>query len=148
MPGFDFEISIEGQKEFSRRLLVVADGIRNFRQPLEQIGGELLKSFDLNFDTRGELFGGWPERKQDYEWPLLERTGAMRGGFRSVLNPPGSPREVVLWNVEPYFKFHQSNKDRNKIPRRVMMKIDNERRNFIIRAFQSYIHELKGLHRV
>lgn len=144
MAGFDFEISIEGEKQFSRRLLIVADGIRTFEKPLDSIGTELLKSFDLNFESRGELFGGWPDRKQDYPWPMLEKTGTMRGGFDKIVQD----NAVTVFNPVEWFKYHQSNKARHVLPRRVMMKIDAERKAFIIRAFQSYIQKLKGLNRV
>lgn len=142
--GFDFTISIEGEKEFSRRLLIVADGIRTFEKPLDQIGTELLKSFELNFESRGELFGGWEPRKEDKPWPLLEKSGEMRHGFDKIVQD----NAVTVFNPVDWFKYHQSNKPRAVLPRRVMMKIDTERKAFIIRAFQKYIQQLKGLHRV
>jgi phage gpG-like protein len=129
------DATIEGDRELSRRLLITADGIDDFREPLTRIGDELLHTFDANFASRGSLFGGWAQRKSPAPWPLLERTGTMRRSFDKNVDKD----MVKLWNSAPYFGFHQSNQPRSKLPRRVMMKIDNQRKEFIQKAFQEYI---------
>lgn len=144
MAGFTFSVEIEGEKQFSRTLLTVAEGIENFEKPLENIGKELLNTFDMNFDARGGLFGGWPPPARDYGHPLMEDSGDLRGGFAMEVQPT----YVSLYNLVPYFGYHQSNAARSKLPRRVMMKIDEQRRNFIVREFQNYIRGLIGLYRV
>ncbi len=131
----DLKVTLEGEAQVSRRLLIVADGITNFEAPLRNIGSELQKTFQQNFAQQGALFGGWAERKKDYPWPILNKTGRMRQGFRQNLGK----QELIITNVTPYFKYHQSNKPRSRLPRRVMMKIDNDRRNFITKEFQAYI---------
>lgn len=131
----DISVTLEGEAQVHRRLLIVAGGITNFEAPLRNIGSELQKTFQDNFAQEGALFGGWPARKQDYPWPILNKTGRLRQGFRQNLGKT----ELLIYNVVPYFKYHQSNKPRTKMPRRVMMKIDNDRRNFIVKQFQAYI---------
>jgi len=126
---------IEGDKELSRRLLIAADGLEDFSEPLESIGGELKKSFDDNFAARGGLFGDWVPRKDNNTWPLLEKTGDMRNSFTDEVHSDF----VILTNTAPYFPYHQSNKPRQRLPRRVMMKIDQQRKTFITKAFQEYI---------
>ncbi len=144
MAGLNLTFSIEGEVQFSRTLMVAAEGIKHFDKPLEAIGKELLSSFQLNFDVRGGLFGSWQPAAKDYGHPLLEDTGTMRGNFGSVVEQ----NQVTLFNTTPYFPYHQSNQARSKLPRRVMMLIDNERRTFIVKSFQNYIRELVGLYRV
>lgn len=146
MAGVDLQVTLEGEKQVSRRLLIIADGISNFETPLKSIGGELQKTFQTNFAQQGTLFGGWAERKPQYRdgqridtWPLLNQTGALKSGFRQDT----SKTNLRIRNVVPYFKYHQSNQPRTRLPRRVMMKIDNERRNYIVKAFQKYIVDLK-----
>lgn len=139
----DLQITLEGEKQVSRRLLVVADGITNFEQPLRNIGGELHKTFQDNFAAEGALFGGWAERKPQYSrgervdtWPILNKTGRMKQSFRDNVGKT----ELIISNEASYFKYHQSNKEpRTRLPRRVMMKIDMERKNFIVKEFQRYI---------
>jgi phage gpG-like protein len=142
MAGLDLTFSIEGDKQVSRRLMIVADGVTDFTQPLHSIGGELNKTFQLNFDAEGGLFGGWPERVPQYKngqrvdtWPILQKTGRMRQGFQQNVGKV----TLVIFNPVEYFKYHQSNKPRRRLPRRVMMKIDNERADYIVKAFQAYI---------
>ena len=131
----DISVTLEGEQQVKRRLLIVANGITDFEEPLRNIGSELQKTFQLNFAQEGAIFGGWAARKQDYPWPILNKTGRMRQGFRQNLGK----QELLISNVTPYFKYHQSNKPRSRLPRRVMMKIDNDRKNFIVKAFQAYI---------
>lgn len=138
MSGVNLEVTVEGEKQVSRRLLIVADGVSDFESPLKKIGGELHKTFQSNFDSGGSLFGGWVPRKQDYPWPILDKTSRMRNSFKQK----AGKNELEITNSTSYFKYHQSNKSRKRLPRRVMMKIDNERRNFITKTFQAYIVQL------
>lgn len=129
---------IEGEKELSRKLGIVADGVEDFTPALENIEKELVHSIDQNFSQRGGLFGGWQARKDSNPWPLLENTGELRSGFVSAVKSD----YLEIGNYVPYFKYHQSNKPRAHLPRRVMMKIDQERKVFINKAFQEYLVKL------
>jgi phage gpG-like protein len=133
--GFQLGFELEGERQVSAELGIAADHIKDWRQPLTSVGSELLKAFDLNFASRGQLFGGWAPRTKDYPWPLLEKTGQMRKSFHSQV----AGDAVVLGNPTPYFKYHQSNQPRRRLPRRVMMKIDEARRNLIFKIFQAHV---------
>lgn len=129
------DASIEGEQQLQRRLGIVADGVEDFSPPLENISDELLHSVDENFSQRGSLFGGWPPRKVEQPWPLLEKSGELRGGFVSAVKSD----YLEIGNFVSYFKFHQSNKPRARLPRRVMLKIDQQRKIYITKAFQEYL---------
>lgn len=131
------QFEIEGEKQVSAVLGITADHVKNFRKPMERIAGELQKSFQMNFSSRGALFmpGGWPPRARYYPWPILEKTGLMRRSFREEVHDD----YVVMFNSTPYFRYHQSNRPRKRLPRRVMMKIDEQRRNFIFKELQAHI---------
>ena len=129
------DATLEGEQQLSRRLGIVADGVEDFSPALENIADELLHSVDENFSQRGGLFGGWPARKDDNPWPLLEKTGEMRGSFMSAVKSD----YLELGNADPKFKFHQSNQPRTRLPRRVMLKIDQQRKVYITKAFQQYL---------
>lgn len=133
----ELKVDIEGEKQLSRRLMIIPKNIGNFKKPLFRIGGEVRGSIDTNFSGRGSLFGRWVPRKDNKPHPLLEKTGKMRSNFKQNLGP----YYVEIYNPTPYFKYHQSNKPRKKLPRRVMMKIDNIRRSFIQKEFQRHIIE-------
>lgn len=135
MAGFDLSITLEGEQQLHRRLMIVTTGITDFSSPLKKIGSELQKTFQDNFAQDGGLFGGWQERTKDYPWPILQKTGRMRQSFVEDVNK----QNIAITNTAPYFMYHQSNKPRKRLPRRVMMKIDEQRKTFIIKAFQEYI---------
>jgi hypothetical protein len=48
---------------------------------------------------------------------------------------------VLVTNTAPYFKYHQSRLPRRKLPRRVMMKLDETRKQTIVKEFQKAIIE-------
>ncbi len=132
------DATLEGEQQLSRRLGIIADGVEDFSPALENIDKELVHSIDQNFAQRGSLFGGWPARKDANPWPILENTGELRGGFVSAVKSD----YLEIGNFVPYFKYHQSNKPRAHLPRRVMMMIDQERKVFINKAFQEYLVKL------
>ena len=48
---------------------------------------------------------------------------------------------VEIYNTADYFKFHQSNAPRKKLPLRVMLKLDQIRKIFIVKEFQAHIQK-------
>lgn len=138
--AIELKVQIEGDKELSRRLLNIPRDIGQFYRPLAKINTEVRASIEANYSARGALFGKWVPRKDGKPHPLLEKTGAMRNSFTSRL---GSDY-LEIGNFDPKFPYHQSNKERKKIPRRVMMKIDRERQQFIVKEFQKHVMEAIG----
>lgn len=133
--------TLEGEAQLSAYLGIVGTNVRDFRAPLQKISSEMLKTFDLNYSERGALFGGWPARSKSQPWPLLQKTGRMRGAFTRRV----SSDTLTLGNDAPYFKYHQSNRLRTRLPRRVMLMVDEARRSFIIKSFQQHlIDALRG----
>jgi phage gpG-like protein len=130
--------SIEGEKQISRRFNKIPKDMGNMSVPLFKIGRELRKSVDENYSQRGSLFGAkWEPRKDNKRHPLLEKTGKMRRGFQQRIGEG----YVEIYNVEDYFKYHQSNKPRTRLPRRLMLKIDDIRKTFITKEFQRHIQK-------
>lgn len=129
------DATLEGEQQLSRRLGIIADGVEDFGPAFDNIERELMHSVDQNFDARGGLFGGWAPRKDANPWPLLENTGELRGGFMSAVKSD----YLEIGNSVSYFKYHQSNQPRERLPRRVMLKIDATRKIFITKAFQEYL---------
>lgn len=133
------QLTIEtgGAKELSVQLGISAERLKDFAVPLEASAQEIIKSFDLDFDVRGAMFvdGGWAPRTKDYPWPLLEKTGAMRRGFVSSVDGI----TAVIGNSDWKFPFHQLGT--RKMPQRLMMKLDDIRKEFVVKTFQLYIVE-------
>lgn len=134
----ELSFSLEGGEVVHRRLGIVAEGVTSFREPLDQIGRNFMKVFDLNFSTRGATYGGWAPRARQYPWPLLERTGRMREGFQRKVDR----KSLTLDNEAPYFVYHQSSAPRQRLPRRVMMKIRAQDATMIVKEFQFYLIKL------
>ena len=132
----ELSCDIEGDKELSRRFIKIPQDIGSFHEPLFKIGNEVRMSVDANYSSRGSLFGApWAARKDSKSHPILEDTGRMRSSFQQNL---GSDY-VEIFNPTPYFKYHQSNKPRKKLPRCIMLKLDQIRKVFIVKTFQAHI---------
>jgi len=125
---------IEGEVQLSRRMRGLSTSLDDFKGVFGKIGG-YLGSFFKNevFDTEGAVFGE--------KWAIgpyyhrLQRTGKMKNSFIHK----EAKDYVLITNTAPYFKYHQSKLPRRKLPRRIMMKIDESRRQRIIKYFQEAI---------
>ena len=136
---------IEGEKQLVRRFRGIQMAGRNWRPTMKKIGRDLTECFSGPvFETRGREIGEkWKTRKEPTGgWPLLERTGKMRKGFKYQAGKD----KVEINNIVPYFIFHQSKQPRKtKLPRRVMMKLDNKRKQQIMKRFHlEIIQMLRG----
>lgn len=127
---------IEGEKQLVRRFRGIRMAGRNWLPTMKRIGRDLTEVFSGPvFETRGREIGEpWKKRQKPQSWSLLDRTGKLKGGFRYK----AKALSVEIGNITDYFIYHQSNKPRStKLPRRVMMKLDNKRKANIMRRFQS-----------
>ena len=144
MPGPFISIDIEGEKQLAAGFLRVERGFESFRKPLQKSNALLRRAIDINFNFAGREFGKPWQRlkkatvKQKGSSRILERTGEMRRSFKSDL----TNNQLLIRNRKSYFRFHQSNQPRTKLPRRIMMRIDAKRRAEIIRQFTIFMHEV------
>lgn len=144
--SFQLSWSIEGEKQFSRRLGGLVTDLKDFSKPLKRIADSLVKTFSNDvFETRGgSIQETWAnlspytlatKARKGYPLVPLIATGAMKRGFRSAVTSD----QAVIGNITNYFKYHQSNKPRQHLPRRVMMKLGYQQREMIQKAFQKFI---------
>ena len=146
--AFELSFTIEGEKQLSRKLQIVADGIKDFSDPFKQTAGYLVDAFQQTFDYQGSNIGvAWPPLKEstisqkakNYAGsPMLVRTGALKAGFQSLYTTD----YAKVWNSVNYFKYHQSSQPRHKLPRRQMMNLDESIKENIVKYFQAYIQKL------
>ncbi|HEC65850.1 MAG TPA: hypothetical protein ENI23_11170 [bacterium] len=125
--------TIEGEKQLSRRLTKLGKNVEDFRPEFRK-STRFLKGFFGRevFISRGSMIGErWKTRKRSYGWPILERSGKMRKGFRDRTEKLSGE----VWNAVDYFKYHQSNMPRRVLPRRVMMKLTDRLKNKIVSIF-------------
>jgi len=125
---------LQGEKQLIRKFRGIKLAGRNWLPTMRLIGRDLTGVFSgVVFDTQGRAIGEpWKKRKKPKPWPLLDRTGKLKGGFRYK----AKRLSVEIYNITNYFIYHQSNQPRRKLPRRVMMKLDNKRKANIMRRFQ------------
>lgn len=124
------DFSIEGVPQLSRRLTRFNVAIDNFKSTFKDTGEYLTKFFSGEvFETEGRVFNErWQAGKFYHK---LQRTGKMRQSF---IHKEGKDY-VLVTNTAPYFKYHQSRLPRKKIPRRIMMKLDERRKQYIVKLF-------------
>lgn len=127
--------AVEGDLQLSRVLMTGSIELNNLQRPLGLARQQLLSTTQLNFGVVGGLMGGWKPRKRIASWPLLQKTGKMRSNFQSSL----SPNRMEIWNPTFYFKYHQSNRARKRLPRRVMLKIIAQDKRRIQKFFQEHV---------
>jgi len=145
--ALELTFEIEGETELARKLVGVSEDLKNWYPEFRKTGELLLKTFRDNFDTQGKELGVmWQPlsestiaEKKRLGYPLtpLIRSGLMRRSFQS---DPGN-KQVIVFNPMDYFQYHQSRQARTHIPRRIMMKIDEKRKQLIVKIFQKSIED-------
>lgn len=136
---------IEGEKQLVRRLQGIEATAKDWKPAFKKATDELVKVFSNEvFATQGRAVQEtWPplkpsylaqKRKQGFTGGTLVKTGKMQKSFKSLVKAD----YAKVWNSVAYFQYHQSNKPRNKIPRRVMMKLGHQQREIVVKAFHEH----------
>jgi len=145
--------SIEGEQQLSRRLRGITAKLDDFSVPFGRSARKLLNTFQNDvFSTKGGAVGEkWAplspytladkDRKGYGNKGPLIRTGLMKDSFTSEVDR----NAFVIYNTAEYFKYHQSNKPRLKIPRRQMLKLGPLQRELIVKDLLTYIRNDLGL---
>ncbi len=143
--GFQLQWSIEGDQQLSRVLLLAAEKVKDWTPAFKETALELKSIFSNEvFTSQGAAIDEkWSPLKKAYAlrkskaYPgkgILEATGKMRNGFLTLWRPD----MAKVWNEVEYFKYHQSNQPRTKLPRRVMMKLANSQKVVVVKIFHTY----------
>lgn len=143
--GLTLTFTIQGEKQLSRTLLLMADRVRDWTPAFEETAVTLKDVFSNDvFDTEGAAIEEhWQALNPKYaaqknrKYPgkrILEATGDMRAGFTSLVRPD----MAAVWNRVEYFKYHQSNQPRSRMPRRVMIKLANAQKEMVVKIFHTY----------
>ena len=132
--------SLEGQQQLVRQFKGISMAGKNFTSAFKKIGRDLTDTFSGPvFDTEGAEIG--EKWKTGPKYHGLVRTGKMRKSFRFKAGKD----YVIVDNIVDYFKFHQSIRPRYKLPRRIMMKIDDKRKVNIMKRLHKHIFRTYGL---
>ena len=144
MANLNLQWSIEGEKQISRILLNVSNAAKDFKKPLEQSATMLRELFEGDvFKTEGRAIQRQWERLSPatvarkarsgspFPTKILVDTGKMQESFYTTVTSD----YAIIGNNQDYFKYHQSNKPRKRLPRRQMMRITNPAKEEIQRYF-------------
>jgi phage gpG-like protein len=133
----ELKFNLEGEVQLAQRIRTLDNSVNNWKPEFEQ-SGVFLKNFFGNevFETRGRAIRE-PWKPTKNPWPILEKTGTMRRSFQSK----GEAKKAEVWNATDYFKYHQSRMPRKHLPRRIMMKLNEQLINRVIKIFHEGINK-------
>lgn len=145
MAYLDLQWNIEGEKQLHNRLRVAAEAVKDWTPAFKETAVQLKQVFSADvFATEGgavdeswaPLSPAYAKRKAR-QYPgkgLLQATGKMQDSFMTLWKPD----MAMVWNTCDYFKYHQSNKPRHVLPRRLMMKLAQQQRTDVVKIFHTY----------
>ncbi len=142
----ELSFAIDGDLQISRVLEALAANIQDWTPAFEQSTAGLIEIFSTEvFDSQGQIIDeSWSPLSRAYalqkqkkfgDQPILVATGNMKNSFGATIDPTS----LTIFNGASYFKYHQSSLPREKIPRRVMMKLTDDMKANVVRAFQQQI---------
>ena len=142
------EITID-TSQVDRRLKIIADGLKDFSDPLDKTGDDLLDLYgDDNFAQSGSALGekwkalsvltlraraartGHYAQSAKTSNKILVWTGALQGGFRKQVEAT----QLTIDNTVSYFKFNQKT--------RTMLKITDDVTKIATDHIQDYLNDL------
>ena len=140
---------IEGEQQLARRFELISKGLKNWTPAFRKAAKDVKKTFETDvFNTQGSIIGEkWKplrqstiaqKARQGYSTTPLVATGKMQKSFMSMYKSD----IAAVWNTAFYFQYHQSNKPRRKLPRRVMMKLDERQRQEIVKIFHKHLRKI------
>lgn len=139
-------IEVVGDKRIQERLKRLGSGMYQLDNAFRQIGQYLATYFgNEGFASQGSVFGlSWNRLNPTYSiWkskhfpgrgPLV-RTGKMQDSFTFHSGSQG----VAITNTAPYFKYHQSQSARSKLPRRSMMGVNDRNKAMVAKLIREEI---------
>ena len=135
--ALELDIRLEGERQIAKILDDIPAKANKLKRPFNETGDFILRQTDTAFTSKGSnIQEAWPPRSPAYEaratWPTLDRTGKMRGNFKKK----ATNKSLKIENPTKYFKYHQSNKPRSKIPRRAMLKLTTPVARFLVKEVQ------------
>jgi phage gpG-like protein len=139
---------IEGTTELSRNLLGIAQTARDWTPAFAKSGEDLIEFFSYEvFESEGAAIDApWQAldpryaKAKEKKYPdsgILQATGTMRQSFMQRYDATS----LTIWNAAEYFKYHQSNQPRTRLPRRVMMRLTEDLKQMIVKNFHTYFME-------
>ncbi len=145
---FQLSWQIEGEQQLLRNLRGIRESMGDWRPAFRKVARELKDTFanDVFQTEGGAVDESWSplspkylaqKRAQGFSGGTLIKTGKMKKAFKSMFDP----NSATLWNAAQYFKYHQSNKPRNKLPRRVMIKLGNDQKVLVVRIFNTHFQK-------
>lgn len=142
--------TIEGEDHLLRNLEGIEKDLADWRDAFSKAGSYLQKTFRDNFYVQGALLEKpWAplkettiaakiRRGEPYPAMPLLGSGKMSEAFRAEYGM----YHVRVFNPIEYFKYHQSNKPRRVIPRRVMISLTEKMKQKIIKMFQLRVEKV------
>lgn len=143
---------VDGDLQLSRVLESYAANIQDWTPAFEQSAAGMVEVFSTQvFDTQGQAIDEqWSPLSRAYalqkarkygDSPILVRGGEGSENMKNSFGVTIDPTSMTVFNTASYFKYHQSSLPRTKMPRRVMMKLTDDMRANIVRAFQQQIFD-------
>lgn len=117
--GTDLTVTVDGATQVIATLVGVEKQGANLKPAMDK-SAELVKTtIKQNFSSNGRLLDKpWEARKQVYSWPMLNKTGEMKGSFKHV----STSKDATISNTNFKFKYHQLG-TRRGLPARKMLGI-------------------------
>lgn len=142
-------IKLDGVIENKQRVSAYFDDVKvkvgDMSEPIKEANRYMRGEINKNYGKEGGVVTSkWAALNPEYAKrkrkgsKILVDTGKMKKAFYSKFGK----NQVEIGNRSSYFKYHQSNKPRTKLPRRAMIEIKNEQQAEIFRFFTKFLNKI------
>lgn len=130
-------VRIDGVKQVSKKLNSITAAVKSLEKPFEEIGKDWMKKYDDNFPAEGGVLKQpWKPRIRAYAWPILQKTGKLRAGFKKKVDK--SYMEIA--NRVKWAQYHQFGTAR--LPVRRLINATSEMVDFAVKKINDYLRKI------
>lgn len=85
------------------KLTRISGAVKDMSPAFDDMEGVITQEFKANFPAEGgNLEAPWRQRLKTYPWPLLQKTGKMKGAWEKKVRP----KELEIKNAAEYATYH------------------------------------------
>lgn len=137
-------IRVFGDTQFDRELASIGRRAQQAQPIFEATGFYLAKVQREQFASQGGRSGGWEPRKSGGDWPILDKSGALKRSFQygdanNIWDVTGD--SLHYGSEVDYGVHHQFGAPAANLPMRKVFELSERDRKLIVKSWQRWVFE-------
>jgi phage gpG-like protein len=131
------KVQVEGMEKVLKKLSNLERGVKDLSPAFDDVSVVLIQEFKANFNAQGRVLEApWEPRIKSYPWPILQKTGKMKGSWKSK----STKKDLEISNTAKYAQYHHFGSTR--LPVRKLVNKTNKIMKMALDRIENYLRKL------